>query len=508
MKVPSSLSCSLLGATVLALVQTQPVAALSATQINAIARQITVLIDGQNPGSGVMIKREGNRFTVLTARHVVATPDEYELITPDGKRTRLNYNTVKPLPGVDLAILEFTSPANYTIAKLGNARRAPGGTTVYVAGFPAPTAAITQSIFTFTEGKITANAERPLADGYALVYSNNTLPGMSGGPVLNGVGEVIGIHGKADTERSGTQTTTNPNVVVKTGFNLAIPINTFLSLASRTALKGFPVPVAAPLSNQPTADNFFLQAIAKYRQQDYRGAVADFNQAIRLNPQLDLAYYNRGLARYGLQDYRGAVADFDQAIRLNPQDADAYNNRGSVRRELQDYRGAIADFDQAIRLNPKFDLAYYNRGIARRKLQDYGGALADFDQAIRLNPRDADAYNNRGTMRYGLQDYRGAIADFDQAIRLNPEDADVYNNRGFVRYGLQDYRGAIADFDQAIRLQPDLALAYYHRGLARAQAEERRAALPDYQRAAELAQTQGNDQVYQLAIMQLREIQP
>lgn len=338
MKVPSSLSCSLLGTTVLALVQTQPVAALSATQINAIARQITVLIDGQNPGSGVMIKREGNRFTVLTARHVVATPDEYELITPDGKRTRLNYNTVKPLPGIDLAILEFTSPANYTIAKLGNARQAPGGTTVYVAGFPAPTAAITQSIFTFTEGKMTANAERPLADGYALVYSNNTLPGMSGGPVLNGVGEVIGIHGKADTERSGTQTTANPNVVVKTGFNLAIPINTFLSLASRTALKGFPVPVAAPLSNQPTTDNFFLQAIAKYRQ--------------------------------------------------------------------------------------------------------------------------------------------------------------------------QDYRGAIADFDQAIRLQPDLALAYYHRGLARAQAEERRAALPDYQRAAELAQAQGNDQVYQLAIMQLREIQP
>ncbi|WP_258001396.1 serine protease [Fischerella thermalis] len=59
------------------------------------------------------------------------------------------------------------------------------GTTAYVAGFPAPTFAINQPIYIFSDGKITANASKPLRDGYALVYSNNTSEGMSGGAVLN-----------------------------------------------------------------------------------------------------------------------------------------------------------------------------------------------------------------------------------------------------------------------------------------------------------------------------------
>jgi S1-C subfamily serine protease len=241
MKLSSSLVATLFGTVTLTLVQPHPkVMPQSATQVATTARQITVLIEGQNLGSGVIIKHEGNTYTVLTAQHVVATPDEYTIITPNGQRTPLNYTTVKPLPGIDLATLEFTSAANYTVARLGNSRTAPSGTAVYVAGFPAPTAAITQSIFNFTEGKMTANADRPLADGYALVYSNNTLPGMSGGPVLNGSGEVIGIHGRGDTESVGNKTTANPGIVVKTGFNLAIPINTYLSLASKTGVRDLP----------------------------------------------------------------------------------------------------------------------------------------------------------------------------------------------------------------------------------------------------------------------------
>ena len=70
------------------------------------------------------------------------------------------------------------------------------------AGFPLATTAITASIYNFTEGKVTANANRPLAGGYSLVYSNNTLPGMSGGPVFNDAGETIAIHGKGDVQQT------------------------------------------------------------------------------------------------------------------------------------------------------------------------------------------------------------------------------------------------------------------------------------------------------------------
>jgi serine protease Do len=114
MKLVPKLTAVLLGtATTIALIQPQPAtAALSAIQVNEIAQKVTVLIVGQAPGSGVIIKREGNTYTVLTARHVVATPDEYDIIASDGKRFKLDFKTVKSLPGVDLAVLTFTSDAN------------------------------------------------------------------------------------------------------------------------------------------------------------------------------------------------------------------------------------------------------------------------------------------------------------------------------------------------------------------------------------------------------------
>ncbi|MEK9149008.1 MAG: tetratricopeptide repeat protein, partial [Candidatus Desantisbacteria bacterium] len=92
-------------------------------------------------------------------------------------------------------------------------------------------------------------------------------------------------------------------------------------------------------------------------------------------------YANRGLAKSALKDYPGALADYDQAINLNPNYALAYYNRGNAKSALKDYPGALADYDQAINLNPNYALAYYNRGNAKSALKDYPGALADYDQA-------------------------------------------------------------------------------------------------------------------------------
>jgi hypothetical protein len=333
MKFTSGLAAILVSSAVIVMVQPpQVVLAQSATQVANAAKQFTVLIEGQNPGSGVIIKRDGNTYTVLTARHVVATPDEYNIITPDGQKYRLNYSTVKPLSGVDLAVLEFTSTRPYPVARLGNSRNTSSGTTVYVAGFPAPTATITQSFFSFLDGKIIANADQPLADGYALIYSNNTSPGMSGGAVLNDAGEVIGIHGKADA------TTANNNVARKTDYNLGIPIHTFLSL-----MRGFSVAVAAPSPTSPTnqpnpnpnVDNLYLQAVNKLSNFDDRGAIADLDRVLRLNPNRATAYRDRALARVRLNDNAGACADLDRSLQLDAQDGLAYSRRAGSPKDVR-----------------------------------------------------------------------------------------------------------------------------------------------------------------------------
>ena len=66
-----------------------------------------------------------------------------------------------------------------------------------------------------------------------------------------------------------------------------------------------------------------------------------------------LAYSNRGFAKGILKDYTGAIADCDEAIRLDPKNSNAFVTRGNAKGMLKDYTGAIADYDEAIRLDPK-----------------------------------------------------------------------------------------------------------------------------------------------------------
>jgi tetratricopeptide (TPR) repeat protein len=552
-------------------------AALSATQVDAIARQVTVKIDGQNPGSGVIIAKQGQTYYVLTAEHVVRTPDEYYVITPDGKSYKIDYQRVKKLPGLDLAVVPFTSAQTYQVVAIGSSSQLKEGTVAYVAGFPMQGIDTTQTRYRFSLGEIAAQATRSLDNGYALAYFNNTFAGMSGGGILDQQGQLIGIHGASRTPFAENQGII-PELGSKFGLNLGIPIDTFLRSVPQV-LPELKLPAASPLASvsaQMTASDSFIQgfnhlekgdfkaaltsfdqairiqpnyaaahyirggiifldnndkqeAIANYNQVirfspnfalayngrggaraelgDKQGAIADYDQAIRLDPNYDLAYNNRGNARYKSGDKRGALADYDQAIRLNPNNATAYNGRGVVRFDLGDKQGAFADYDQAIRLSPRYDSPYYNRGKARFALGDKQGAFADYDQAIRLNPNFANAYNGRGGARAELGDKQGAISDFDQAIRLNPNDAGTYFNRGLARSQLGDKQGAILDYDQAIRLNPSYASAYNNRGTARANLGDQQGAIADMQRTAELAQAQGDNELYETAIDNLRILQ-
>jgi S1-C subfamily serine protease len=69
---------------------------LPASEVGKIAQEITVLIDSQAFGSGVLIKHQGNTYTVLTAEHVVRNATAaYQITTPDGQQYPMSYKTVK-----------------------------------------------------------------------------------------------------------------------------------------------------------------------------------------------------------------------------------------------------------------------------------------------------------------------------------------------------------------------------------------------------------------------------
>jgi tetratricopeptide (TPR) repeat protein len=224
------------------------------------------------------------------------------------------------------------------------------------------------------------------------------------------------------------------------------------------------------------------------------------------NLQTSREYFNRGLAKNDLGDYQGAIADYNEAIRINPYYDEAFNGRGSARYS-NDKEGAVLDFTKAIELNPSFALAYDNRGVTNSNLGKKQEALFDCNEAIRINPSYANFYYNRGNVLKDLGQKKEAIADYNEAIRINPNYADAYNNRGIEKSALGDKEGAISDYNEAIRLNPNLNHSYYNRGLIKKERGEKQEALADFRKASELYQQQGNTEWYNNSRNMIRELE-
>jgi tetratricopeptide (TPR) repeat protein len=421
----------------------------SATAVGKIAKDISVYIetaDAKNTGSGIILHRQGDLYTVLTAAHVVRKGQGFRFTMPDGQVYQSIDSSIRQATNnLDLATVQFRSSKSYQVAKLGSSQSLSAGMEIYVAGFPAQTSAIRGGTLNFTKGAITANANKANSQGYSLIYNNATLPGMSGGPVLNDRGEVVAIHGQGDRAPDGQ----------KTGFNLGIVIEKCHPFADAIiAVKQLPV-----LNNLiPKADDYFLTASESYEAGNYSQAAANYDKAIQLNPQYAEAYNNRGNLRYqNLNNFKGALADYDKAIAIRPNSTLTYVNRGGLKADkFNDIKGAIADFDKSIALDNQDYLVYNNRGYLKdAKLNDLPGALLDYDRAVALNPRNVLAYNNRGNLNYHkLAKKEAAVADYNQAISVNSQNPIAYYNRGDLSYFEGDKTAALQDFAALAELNP------------------------------------------------------
>jgi tetratricopeptide (TPR) repeat protein len=109
-----------------------------------------------------------------------------------------------------------------------------------------------------------------------------------------------------------------------------------------------------------------------------------------------VAHVGRGLAFMAKGENERALADFDQAVSVNPENTAAYHPRGEIRATREEFESALGDLDQAIRLDPDNGAAFYVRGVVRFERYTYAnpwirieellGAIADFRETIRPMP--------------------------------------------------------------------------------------------------------------------------
>ena len=143
-------------------------------------------------------------------------------------------------------------------------------------------------------------------------------------------------------------------------------------------------PSTSSLTKSAATSDTLLSANVKDLNHDYQEVIIAQTQAIELNPDDALAFYNRGVAYYRLGDQKSAIADYTQAIELNPLLAIAYYRRGYSSYLAKDYSSAIVDYNRSTKLKPDFALAYASRGYAYRDLYGEQEALIDWRFAAKL----------------------------------------------------------------------------------------------------------------------------
>ena len=499
------------------------------------AKQISVRIDSSSGanGSGVIIAKEGNTYTVLTADHVLCEQDEarkcinysYEIVAPDGKKY-LNIETVKRQEGVDLAVVRFDSNEQYQVAQLANYPIAENDE-VFVAGYPklnnnSPARWLFSLGYGFnreqgllniadvslsTDSSGVASSQGSLSGGYEMVYTSITYGGMSGGAVLDRKGRLIGIHGLAEGQ-TALNGQNSSGKQVQLGYSLGVPINTFIELAERLEIdiplsiqndrptelsseeiKAFNIDILGaeiPQANA-SAETWLNRGNRLLRLTRHSEAGQAFDRAIALNPEfIHLAYFGKALALFYQQKYEPALTSSELALENQPDFTPAFRVTSSTLQKLNRYDDALAAIEKEIALQENNANAYNTKGIILWRLKQFSEAEIAYQKAIEINPRSV-FYSNRGLVYYDRGKSELALADYNRAIEINLNNVDAYNNRGLVYYDLGKLELALFDYNRAIEIDPNNVDAYNNRADIYRDRGESELALADYNRAIEIA---------------------
>uniref|UniRef100_A0A8D2L8S0 Tetratricopeptide repeat domain 6 n=1 Tax=Varanus komodoensis TaxID=61221 RepID=A0A8D2L8S0_VARKO len=194
------------------------------------------------------------------------------------------------------------------------------------------------------------------------------------------------------------------------------------------------------------------RAIVCLQMGDNFAAFQDTNAALKITTNAELLT-NRGVINQFMGFLNCAMKDYQQAITIDPNYALAYFNAANIYLLNRQFSQANKYYSQALRLDPKNESAFLNRAITNTLLKNFEDAKEDFEKAVCLSPFSAAIYFNKANLYSTLQQYEQAEEDISKALSIQPYDALMYKLRADIRGKLGLIKEAIADYKKAISLQ-------------------------------------------------------
>ena len=416
-------------------------------------------------GSGFFIAAD----RVVTNRHVIDNAYRAEVHSYNGSVYAVKGVIAVDAEG-DLALLRVDAPPNQVRPLLLDRTSPQEGESIVVIGNPF---GLEGSV---TNGIVSAVRDIPTF-GRIIQITAPISPGSSGSPVVNMQGQVIGI---ATLQITGGQSVNFAipserisqlqggallllaDLVAASGKNKrAKAVQSFrdgLSFLSKDDCeKALPYFEKAVESDSNYAEAWAQSGFCKEKLGRHSEAIEASKRAVNLRPSAE-SYFNIGLANYYLKQYREAVENYRQAIRLDPYNAaDAYYALGLAFRDWGRFDDEIQAYKQAIRLRPDYTSAYERLGSRYLKSRKFVEAIEIFKQLTTQKPGDPNAPNSMGEAYLELGRLAEAMEAFRQAIRLKPDFGRAYYNLGKSHLALGNRDAAVEQYNILQNLDQDWA---------------------------------------------------
>ena len=324
---------------------------------------------------------------------------------------------------------------------------------------------------------------RSFTYGYELIYNGLTEPGMSGGPVFDTQGIVIGIHGRTEGEVIIAQGKQNQNKVIHLGRSLGIPIQTFLQALDNISINKeiLKIETNKPPKLKPQDYTYLVNVLKQnidkpddnadyvswlnYGNQLWRflgddsDAKKAFLKAIELEPNSYQIWYAYGVTLSYVFLGEETIKIFDRVLELNPKFAPAWYERGKILEKLKRNEEALDSWEKAVALEPNLVKVYFSKMFLYYELKNKEGAIENAKKLIEIEPNNSELHSLLSGLFFLYKNYSEALKTINKSIEISPI-ASFYGWRARIYLYLEEYEKALTDADKEIKINPNSSSGY------------------------------------------------